>query len=116
MTKTKLMAALGAAALLAASQAQAHARLVKADPGDKASVAAPAAVHLQFSEKLEPKLSGADLMKADGNSLASTAAVVGKTVKVTPKAPLVPGGYMVMWYAVSDDGHRTQGEYNFTVK
>ena len=112
---TALGFAIVAAAL--ASQAQAHAKLVKADPGDKASVSAPQALNLQFSEKLEAKLSGAQLMKANGDNVPVTSVASGKTIKALPKGPLAPGGYMVMWYAVAaDDGHRTNGEYNFVVK
>ena len=114
------LGALSAAALVfAAAGAQAHAHLVKSDPVADASVAAPQQIHLQFSETLEPKFSGADLMKLDGATLP-TASVVNdknrKMIDATPKAPLAPGGYMVMWHAVSTDGHKTAGSFNFTVR
>jgi methionine-rich copper-binding protein CopC len=115
--KFTLAAGLVLAATLVASGAQAHAKLVKATPSANAAGAAPRTIHLEFSEKLEPKFSTAMLMKADGSNVDVAATVKGKTVDATPKAPLAPGQYMVMWSAVAaDDGHKTSGDYNFTVK
>ena len=61
------------------------------------------------------------VLKFNGSAIASIAGITykanGKTVDATPKAALAPGQYMVMWYAVAaDDGHKTNGDYNFTVK
>ena len=40
-----------------------------------------------------------------------------KGLMVMPKEPLKPGDYKLDWHAVaSDDGHRTAGTLNFTVK
>jgi methionine-rich copper-binding protein CopC len=56
-------------------------------------------------------------MKANGDNVEVASKAGGKSVDATPKAKLAPGQYMVMWYAVAaDDGHKTNGEYNFTVK
>lgn len=110
--------ALAAGLSMLAAQAQAHAHLVTSTPSAKADVAAPKQIALTFSEKLEPKFSAADLMKADGSMVAVTSAVSGKAKKgvmVMPKAPLTPGSYMVMWHVVSADGHKSKGDYNFTV-
>ena len=113
----KAVAACAAAPiLLMAFEAQAHAHLVKATPPANAAVHAPAALHLQFSEKLEPKFSGASVMKADGKAVTASTQVSAKAVDVTPKAALTPGRYMVMWHVVSADGHKMKGQYNFTVK
>ena len=114
--KTALAAALALPALLFAAQASAHAHLVKSDPAAKAAIAAPKTLHLQFSEKLEPKFSAADLMTAAGAPVAVSAKVTGDTIEATPKAALKPGGYMVMWHVLSTDGHKSEGSYNFTVK
>ena len=113
-----LVAVVAAAGLAAAaSQAEAHARLVSAAPAANAKVAAPKTITLTFSEKLAPKFSGGDLMKADGATVAVVSVAAGKTVSLTLAHPLAPGGYMVMWHAVAaDDGHRTQGSYNFTAR
>ncbi|MEO6338754.1 MAG: copper homeostasis periplasmic binding protein CopC [Caulobacteraceae bacterium] len=113
----KPIAALGLACvlLLTATQASAHAHLVTSTPAKDASVAAPKQLALSFSEKLEPKFSGIELMKADGAKVVVTSTVAGKAMSATPKAPLAPGSYMVMWHVVSTDGHRMKGDYAFTV-
>jgi len=116
MTRIATALALAAVAAALAGQAQAHAALVKADPAKEASVGAAPTINLQFSEKVEPKFSGAQLMKANGDNVPVTSKASGNTIVATPKAPLKPGSYMVMWYAVADDGHRSNGDYNFTVK
>ena len=111
-----LAALLAAPALLFASGAQAHAHLLKANPGENAAVPAPKAIHLEFSEKLEAKFSAVELMKADGASVAVTSKAAGNAIDGALEAPLAPGGYMVMWHVVSTDGHKMKGQYNFTVR
>ena len=108
--------AAAASVLLFASAADAHTHLVKANPAANATVAPPKVLHLEFSEKLEPKFSGVELMKADGAAVAVTSTAAGKAIDAAPKAALAPGGYMVMWHVVSTDGHKMKGQYNFTVK
>lgn len=121
MRFTKVLTGFGLAASLAliGTGAQAHAHLLKSSPAADATVAAPAALELSFSEKLEPKFSAVELMTAKGDGIEVTSAVDakdGKSIKAAPKAPLKPGAYMVMWRVVSADGHKMKGDYNFTVK
>lgn len=108
-----------------ASAAQAHPKLLSATPAPNATVAKPGRVELQFSEKLMPKFSGADLMMtAHGGKahapmkIAGTAAVGadGRTLMVTPKSPLGAGRYSVAWHVVSADTHRVAGNYAFAVR
>lgn len=108
-----------------AGAANAHPKLVSATPAANATVATPARVELHFSEKLMPKFSGADLMMtAHGGKahaptkVAGTAAVGadGRTLVVTPRAPLGAGRYSVAWHVVSADTHRITGNYAFAVK
>jgi methionine-rich copper-binding protein CopC len=114
--------ALAAAAglLVAASQAEAHAHLVTATPAANSGGAAPKAITLHFSERLVPKFSGGELMKADGSTVATTASVPAndrKAVSLSVRGPLAPGTYMVMWHVVAaDDGHRSKNSFSFTVK
>ncbi|MDB5475805.1 MAG: copper resistance protein CopC [Phenylobacterium sp.] len=115
-TRLAILAAVTAPFLFAAAGAQAHAHVVTSSPAANATVASPKAIHLQYNEKLAPKFSGADLMTAAGKPVAVTVKAAGKAIDATPKAALAPGGYMVMWHAVADDGHRSKGQYNFTVK
>jgi methionine-rich copper-binding protein CopC len=114
-----LAALTACAALLAiAGAAAAHAHLVSSDPAAGATVAAPKAISLTFSEKLEGRFSGADLSKAGGplGSHTMLDPKGGKTLTVSPGAPLSAGDYKVSWHAVSIDGHRTRGEVAFTVR
>lgn len=114
--RTAALAAIAAPTLMFASGAQAHAHLVKANPAENAAIAPTKAIHLEFSEKLEPKFSSVTLMKADGAAVAVTSKAGGKAIDGVLQAALPPGGYMVMWRAVSADGHKMTGQYNFTVK
>ena len=109
-------AALALPALAFASGAQAHAHLAASNPAKDAAVAAPATIHLEFSEGLESKFSTATLMTTAGAAVPVTAKVEGKAIDATPKQKLAPGAYMVMWKVVSTDGHKMSGGYNFTVK
>ncbi|WP_374944584.1 copper homeostasis periplasmic binding protein CopC [Sphingomonas sp.] len=108
-----------------ASGADAHPKLVSATPAPNATVTAPGRIELQFSEKLMPKFSGADLMiTAHGGKshapmkVAGTATVGadGRTLVVAPKSPLGAGRYSVAWHVVSVDTHRAVGNYAFAVK
>jgi copper resistance protein C len=108
-----------------ASVAQAHPKLLSASPAPNATVAAPTRVTLQFSEKLMPKFSGADLMMTGHGGtthapmkIAATASVGsdGRTLVVMPKARLGSGRYSVAWHVVSADTHRVNGNFAFAVK
>lgn len=112
-------AALTSLALAVAAPAVAHPALKTATPAANAVVAAPSRLQLQFSEKLEPKFTGVELMKADGTPVpvkATVGGADGKTVLAPIAGKLAPGQYMVMWHAVAGDGHRIKGDYNFTVR
>ncbi len=113
------------ALLSSAGVAQAHPKLLSASPAPNATVAKPARVTLQFSEKLMPKFSGADLvMTGHGGTehapmkVAAVATVGGdgRTLVITPKAPLAAGRYSVAWHVVSADTHRVTGNVAFAVK
>ncbi|WP_442678312.1 copper homeostasis periplasmic binding protein CopC [Sphingomonas sp. ASY06-1R] len=108
-----------------ATAAYAHPKLVSASPAPNATVAKAARVELRFSERLMPKFSGADLMMTGhgGTShapmkVAAGAGVAddGRTLVVTPKAPLGAGRYSVAWHVVSTDTHRVAGSFAFAVK
>lgn len=112
-----------AALVMFAGAANAHPKLVSASPAANATVAKPARIQLRFSEKLMPALSKADLMMAampgmPEMKIASTAALAadGRTLVVTPKAPLHSGRYSVAWHVVSTDTHKVAGNYAFAVK
>jgi methionine-rich copper-binding protein CopC len=107
------------AASLWAAQAQAHAKLVSADPAPSATVAAPKAIHLEFSEEIAKKFSSFKLTDTDGYAVAvmTMKAKDAKSLEAMPNAALSPGVYTVSWTAVStDDGHKMTGSYSFTVQ
>jgi hypothetical protein len=106
-------------ALGAAGAASAHAHLLKSDPAANATVAAPKAISLTFSEKLTPAFSKFELGMADGMkvNVKTTVAKDGVTLVGTPQGKLMPGAYTISWHAASaDDGHKMDGSFTFTVK
>ena len=118
-----LSLSIAATVLVLAGAANAHPKLVSATPAANATVAKPAHVDLHFSEKLMPAFSKADLTMAampgmPASKIASTAALAadGRTLVVTPKAPLHAGRYSVAWHVVSTDTHKAAGTYAFAVK
>lgn len=114
-----------AATALVASPALAHPKLVSATPGPNATVSPPAKVQLNFSERLLPKFSGADVTMTGMPGMAShppmkvTATVKiaadGKTMVVAFAKPLAKGTYRLDWHVVSSDTHRVKGGYAFKV-
>jgi copper resistance protein C len=111
--------ALFLALLLGAVQAQAHAKLVSAEPAPNATVAAPMLIQLHFSEEITRKFSSIKLIHTGGAAIAIMAmsAPDAKSLSIMPNAALAPGLYTVTWIAVAtDDGHKTTGTFSFTVK
>ena len=118
--RATLAACAGVGLLAIASQAEAHAHLVSATPAENSRGAAPRQVALHFSEALVPRFSSFELMKADGTKVSVTTSVPPgdrkSLVGVLPR-PLAPGAYRVTWHvAAADDGHRTKGDFSFTVQ
>lgn len=106
--------------LALAGTAQAHPKLLAASPAANAVVATPQRIELQFSEALVAQFSGADLVMPEhgGMKVPVTASVGkdGRTLVLTPRAPLTTGRYSVAWHVVSADTHRIAGTTAFTVK
>jgi copper resistance protein C len=112
-----LATAIGAFALLAASQAAAHAKLVSSSPAENGVGPAPRQIVLKFNEKLQPKFSGFEL--STGGAAVPVKVSVGKdrlSLVGAPTKTLAPGAYEVKWHAVTADTHRMQGGYSFTVR
>ncbi len=110
---------LGATALLVTSTAFAHAHLASSEPSANAEVAAPTEVTIHFTEPLEPAFSKIVVADTSGKPAAPAASQVdGHDAKVMhlPLPQLSAGRYVVHWTAVATDGHRTQGDFAFTVK
>jgi len=101
-----------------AGAALAHPDLVEATPRDGSVVAAaPPEVRLTFTERIEPRLSGAEITDASGKRAnAARLRVEGAQAIVALREPLPPGRYRVNWHAVGADAHRVQGTVTFEVK
>jgi methionine-rich copper-binding protein CopC len=103
----------------AASGAHAHAFLVKSEPKVGTTVTKPALLRLEFSEAVELGFSGVDVGPAAGGTIAISGvrfADDGHKVLLAKLPMLGPGVYRVKWHVVSVDTHRTEGDFNFTVK
>ncbi len=111
--------ALGAAALLSATQASAHASLVRSDPAANATVAAPKAITLTFDEEVTPAFTGFDVMMGGSMKLPvkTTVSKDKKTITGVFSGPVMAGAYKISWHAAAaDDGHKSTGVLAFTVK
>jgi len=121
---------MGMIALLALAlpwSAQAHARLERSTPKDKAKLTeAPKQIELWFSELLDsnPKFNTIEVYSsaevknkthtnlADGDSKVDAKDKTHLTINV--KA-LPPGDYTVDWRVLSQDGHSAPGRFTFKV-
>jgi copper resistance protein C len=101
--------------LLAGAAANAHAYLSRANPPVGSTVrAAPRAVTLSFSQKLEPSFSSAQVTDASGARVDHGSRVSGMQIHVSVKT-LPPGSYRVHWKVLSVDTHTTEGNFSFRV-
>ncbi|WP_155803380.1 copper homeostasis periplasmic binding protein CopC [Bordetella sp. FB-8] len=109
-----------AAALLLPQPAWAHAHLKQASPANGSTVASPPEIRGDYTEGLNIAFSSMTLAGADGKmlNLGKAALVAGddKAMDLAVNHPLPSGHYIVTWHALSKDGHKTQGTWNFTIK
>jgi len=101
-----------------AGAALAHPELVEATPRDGSVVAAsPPEVRLTFTERIEPRLSGAEITDAGGRRAKGARLRVEGTSAIVPlREPLPPGRYRVNWHVIGADTHRVHGTVTFEVK
>ena len=116
-TSSRLALALLAAAL--SPLAVAHASLVASFP-DKGAVltGSPTEIHLTFNEHVEPKLCRVKLVSDGGKNFDADRPSADKARANTIVAAvpvLKPGTYSARWTAVGSDGHKTHGDFSFTV-
>lgn len=117
-TIKRLLSLAALAGLVLSQSAWAHAHLKTAAPADKAVVAAPADLTLGFSEGLNLRFSGVKLLGPDQQEVKLGEAMLtdgGKSLMVPVPARLAAGTYTVQWHALSEDGHKTEGSYSFSV-
>ena len=105
---------------LAATAAQAHAKMEAAEPkADSELAASPKEINLHFNEKLEPAFSKIALL--DGKNAAITLPKIAIDKKdsksMSAQLPMLKAGqYLVRWSTMTHDGHKAKGEYRFKVK
>jgi hypothetical protein len=112
-----LLAAVLAAA--AATEAAAHARLIKSDPKAGSTVGAPKALKLWFSETIVPAQSKVAVVGPAGPVATGKLAADPKNprlVSVPVTAALAPGAYKVNWTMKTEDTHVMEGGFGFKVR
>lgn len=118
MTRLRSLALAMLSLALLPAAADAHASLLRASPAEASTVPpAPKTLDLSFSEGLVGKLSGVELHMGDKAIALGAAALSNDGEEMTVPLPmaLVSGTYRVDWHALSNDGHETEGAYDFTV-
>jgi methionine-rich copper-binding protein CopC len=99
---------------------RAHAFLDHSDPAVGSTVpAAPAVVHIWFTQELEPAFSWIKVTDKSGADVSDGASFVDPNNKqeMDIKLKSVEGGtYTVKWHALSVDTHTTEGDFTFQVK
>jgi copper resistance protein C len=110
---------LAAALSMTTASAFAHAHPKVMEPPVDSVGPAPAQVSIRFTEGLEPKLSSIHVAGENGAAVTQQASAVDASdgTHMTLALPVLkPGIYAVHWIAIATDGHRTEGNYKFTVK
>ena len=108
-------------AMLTTASAFAHAHLQQQIPAADSTVSvSPQALTLTFSEGVELSFSGVTLNGPQNKPVATgkLARSDGNKAQLTLplNEPLAAGEYTVEWHVVSVDGHKTKGQYHFSVK
>ena len=116
-----LSAAVFLSAMLTTASAFAHAHLQQQIPAADSTVSvSPPALRLPFSEGVELSFSGVTLSGPQNKPVATgkLARSDGNKAQLTLplNEPLAAGEYTVEWHVVSVDGHKTKGQYHFSVK
>ncbi|MDC9588683.1 copper homeostasis periplasmic binding protein CopC [Xenorhabdus sp. XENO-10] len=118
---TKLSALVVLFVGMSCQQALAHAHLKDQTPTENTTVeAAPQAITLSFSERIELGFSKVKLIGPEKTAIKTGKLELDpetKTKLILPVEGLLAAGkYSVDWSVLSVDGHKTKGVYSFTVK
>lgn len=105
---------------LSSQQALAHAHLKVQTPAEDAIVSpAPKVLTLNFSEGIEPNFSGVKITGPNNVEVKTGKLQLDANnntqINLPVESELVAGKYNVSWHVVSVDGHKTKGQYSFTV-
>ena len=95
----------------------AHAILQQSTPrADESLSRAPAVVALYFDSELEPVFSKVTVADEQGAQVSVGDARANRKSLAVRLGAIARGTYHVRWDVVAHDGHRSQGDYIFTVK
>ncbi len=98
--------------------AGAHAFLEHASPPVGGRVATPpATLDLSYTEGVVPHFSRVEILGPSGQALRTGTLRAGKGGRdlIVPLPALPPGQYTVVWHVTSQDTHKTEGRFSFTV-
>jgi methionine-rich copper-binding protein CopC len=106
----------GVLALLGVLRAAAHADLISSEPAAGSTVSSsPGTIRLSFSQPLE-STSTIQLFTGQFQPVTGlTTSVAGSQMQAIVGRTLAPATYTVQWSAVTDDGHTTEGSFQFAV-
>ncbi len=114
-----LRIALAAVAVALSPLASAHASLVGSFPAkDQVMTGSPAEIHLTFNEHVEARYCRIKLVSDAGKNFDAdrpSADKANPNAIVAAVPVLKPGVYRAHWTAVGGDGHKTHGDFSFTV-
>jgi methionine-rich copper-binding protein CopC len=117
-TSTRLAIATLATAL--SPLALAHASLVASLPTkDQVLTAPPSEIHLTFNEHVEARYCRIKLVSDSGKNFDADRPQADKAdpKSIMASVPVLrPGTYRARWTAVGGDGHKTHGDFSFTIK
>ena len=102
------------------SSAWAHAFLDHAEPRVGSTVTnSPTGIKIWFTQELEPAFSTLQVQDAQGKEVDKKDAHLDdkdKSLFLVSLPQLPSGTYTVIWHAISVDTHKTQGQFEFTIK
>ena len=78
----------------------------------------PKLLELHFSEGVDPGASHASVTGSNGEAMQTGAPFTGAEtadLNVPLIGTLQPGSYTVSWQALAEDGHKSTGQYSFSV-
>ena len=114
-----LRIALATLAVTLSPLAMAHALLVDSFPAKgQVTAGSPAEIHITFNEHVEARLCRIKLVSGDGKNFDADRPAADKAnpnAIVAAIPVLKPGTYSARWTAVGSDGHKTHGDFSFTV-
>lgn len=116
---TPLRIALATLAATLSPLAFAHATLVDSFPAKgQVLTASPSEIHITFNEHVEARYCRIKLVSNAGKNFDADRPAADKANPNTIVAAvpvLRPGTYSARWTAVGGDGHKTHGDFSFTV-